>query len=202
MGTEHRRLRVVDGEAGIECRANHHLVEIGDDVLAFRRLSAPPGGDGGQFEFVAQQCAAEAGHECRQGPGLEYPGAEGVNDRYGAAAKRVDHPGRADVAIGAQLERIGEVGIETPPEHAHRLQPGNGANHDLALIDRQVFAFEQHEAEIARDIGVLEIGLVVDAWGQDANAAIATAGNAVQRIAEIAEEPGQPVHVHLAIDVR
>ncbi len=69
------------------------------------------------------------------------------------------------------------------------------------LLDHEVFAFEQHEAEVAGDIGVLEIGLVVLAGGQDADAAVVPARIAVQRVAEIAEEAGEPMHMHLRIDV-
>ncbi len=116
-------------------------------------------------------------------------------------AQRLDHAGGADAAVVAQFERIGERGIEAAPQHADRLEAGDGAHHDLAVLDGEVFAFEQHEAEIAGDIGVLEIGFVELAGREDADpAAIATA-LLEQRIAEGAEEAGEAVHVHLGIDI-
>ena len=84
-------------------------------------------------------------------------------------------PGRADAAVVAQLQRIGEGGVQAAPEHADRLEAGDGAHHHLAVLDDEVLAFEQHEAEIAGDIGVLEIGLVELARRQDADAAVGRA---------------------------
>ena len=47
------------------------------------------------------------------------------------------------------------------------LRPVDGAHHHLAVGDGEILAFEQHEAEIAGDVGVLEIGLVVLAGRED-----------------------------------
>ena len=90
--------------------------------------------------------------------------------------QRLDHAGRADAAVVAQLQRIDEAGIHAPPQHADRLEAGDGAHHHLAVLDDEVLALEQHEAEVAGDVGVLEIGLVVLARRQDADAAVVRRG--------------------------
>ena len=80
-------------------------------------------------------------------------------------------------------------------------RPDDGAHHQPAVRDGQVLAFEQHDAEIAGDVGVLEVGLVERAGRQDGDAAVGAGDHAVQGVAEAAEEAGEPVDVHLAIDV-
>src|SRR5690606_34888407 len=78
-GTEPGRLMVVDGEAGCEGRPDHHLIEVFDYVAALVLPTAPPGGDGGQFERHAQQRFAETGQEGREGARLEDAGAQRVD---------------------------------------------------------------------------------------------------------------------------
>lgn len=36
---------------------------------------------------------------------------------------------------------------QTPPQHADGLEACDGAHHDAVVDDRQVFAFQEHEAE-------------------------------------------------------
>ena len=48
-------------------------------------------------------------------------------------------------------------------------EAGDGAHHHLAVLDRQILAFQQREAEVAGDIGVFEIGVVQRAGRQDAD---------------------------------
>ncbi len=69
-----------------------------------------------------------------------------------------------------------------------------GVNHDAAVDHRQIFAFEQHEAEIAGDIGVFIVGFVCRAGGQNADAVVAGMFHRLQRIAEGAEEGGETVN--------
>ena len=82
-------------------------------------------------------------------------------------------PGRAEARAGVELERIGEGGVEAAPEHADRPEAGDGAHHHPAVLDGEVLALEQHEAEIAGDVGVLEIGVVERAGRQDGDARVA-----------------------------
>ncbi len=100
-----------------------------------------------------------------------------------------------------QLQRIGIGGIETPPEHANRLQAGNGANHDTTIDDSQVLPLQQHEAEVAGDIGVFVIGLVGRAGRQNRDAVVARMFHRLQSVAEGAEEGSEAVNRCFGIDV-
>ena len=118
-----------------------------------------------------------------------------------ALAQRADEAGRAEARGGVELERVGEGGVEAAPEHADRAEAGDGAHHDPAVLDGQVLALEQHEAEVAGDVGVLEVGVVERARGQDGDAGVGLVGEALQRVAEGAEEAGEAVDVRLGVEV-
>ncbi len=129
-------------------------------MTAFSLLSAPPGGDGRQFQFFAENVAADARHEGKQRPRFQNSAAERVDDGERFIAQCLYHARRADMGLLVELQRIGIGCVETPPEDADRLQPGNRSDHDAAIDNGQVFALQQHEAKITGDIGVFKIGLV------------------------------------------
>ena len=88
-----------------------------------------------------------------------------------AMTHRLGEAGRADMRFAGEFERIGKGGIQAAPQHADRLQSGDGAHHQPAVGDRQVLALQKHDAEIAGDIGVLVIGFVERAGGEDGDPA-------------------------------
>ncbi len=111
-------------------------------------------------------------------------------------------PGVPMREFGAEFQRVGKGGVHAPPEHVNRFQSGNGPHQQTPVGDRQIAALEQHEAEVARDVGVLEIGFVVLAGRQDRHLPQRLPAEVEQPVAEIAKEAGEPVHVHVAVDVR
>ena len=68
--------------------------------------------------------------------------------------------GDAKARGGVELERVGEIGVDAPQQHFGAAQAGDGADENAIVFDDEILAFDQQEAEIARQIGVLEIGLV------------------------------------------
>ena len=84
-------------------------------------------------------------------------------------------PGTPRRERALELERIGEIGIETAQQHLGALEAGHGADEDAIVADGQVLALDQQKAEIAREIGVLEIGLVQRPRRQHADAGIVAA---------------------------
>lgn len=100
-----------------------------------------------------------------------------------------------------ELERIGKGRVETTPEHADGLEAGDGAHHHPAADHGQILAFKQHEAQIAGDIGMFEIGLVGDPRRKNGDAVVRVQPAALQRVAELAKEAGQPVDVAFGIKI-
>ena len=74
--------------------------------------------------------------------------------------------------------------------HVGALQAGDGAHMDAPVAHREVVALDQQEAEIAREIGLLEIGLAVGAGRQQADARLAALGRAARRPSRKAPKKG------------
>ena len=85
-------------------------------------------------------------------------------------------PGTPRCERGIEFERIEEIGVDPPQQHVEPLQPGDGADVDAVARDREVVALDQQEAEIARQRGVLEIGLAEIARRQQADARLVAVG--------------------------
>ena len=79
------------------------------------------------------------------------------------APKRLEQAGHAEARRGVQLERIDEIGVDAAPDHVGALQARDRADMDRPSCDDEVVALDQQEAEIAREVGLLEIGLAVAA---------------------------------------
>ena len=131
--------------------------------VALGRLTAPPGRHRRQQQLLAEQLAAERRQERQERRRLDHPGAERVGDDDVAGADGIDEPGDAEEGVAAQLQRIAEAVVEAAEDDVDRLQAFERLDEDAAIADRQVAAFDEREAEIAREVGVLEVGLVVAA---------------------------------------
>ncbi|MCY1239586.1 hypothetical protein D9M72_523870 [compost metagenome] len=144
---------------------------------------------------------ADRRQEGEEGACLDDAGAECVDDRDGAGAKRLDDAGCADMRGLVELEGICKGGIKAAPEHAHRLEACDGSHHHPAAQDRQVFTFKQHEAQVAGDIGVFEIGLVGDAGRKHGDAVIRMQLAALKRVSELTEEARQSVDMGFGVEI-
>ncbi|MGZ2485328.1 hypothetical protein ACVITL_003851 [Rhizobium pisi] len=171
-------------------------------MLALFLLAAPPGGDRGQLQILAQKMPTDGRHEGEKRPGFENAGAERIDDGDAFGAQRFDEAWRADMRILVQLQRIGEGRIETAPEHADRLEASDRAHHDAALDDGEILALKQHEAEITGDVSVLVVGLVGGTGRQHGDAVVARMLHALKRVAEGTEEGGEAVDRGFGIDIR
>ena len=90
-------------------------------------------------------------------------GAEGVGHRDVAGAIGVEQPGAAQRRIGAEDQRIAEVVVDAAVDDVDALEAVGGAHVDDVVVRDQVAAFDQIDAHLARQVGVLEVGGVEDA---------------------------------------
>ncbi len=192
---------VFEGKPRGERRSDDHVVEIVDHVLAFRRLPAPPCRNRRQHQVLATQPARKSWQEGQERPRFHDARAERVDHRDRALPNRLRQPRRADARTAVELQRIGKGRIEAAPYNADRLQPGDGANHQPAVGDREVLALEQHDAEIAGDVSVLIVRLVERSRRHDRDAPFRIGRGIDQRVTEAAEEAREAMDMHLAIDV-
>ena len=70
-------------------------------------------------------------------------------------------PGTPSCESLLQLERIAELVVEAAHQHVHALQPFHRLQVEPVLAHREVAALHERVPEVAREIGVLEVGLVV-----------------------------------------
>ena len=157
-----RQLRAEDGIAPDprERRLDHHLLETRDDVIALPRLAAPPRRHRRQRQVLAEQVPAQAGQEGQHRRRFEHAAAERVGHGDAAGPHRLDQPGDAERRVAAQLQRIAEAVVHAAEHDVDRLQALDRLQEDGLVADGQVAALDEHEAEIAGQIGVLEVGLV------------------------------------------
>ncbi len=110
-------------------------------------------------------------------------------------------PGVPRREVASSSRGFCEGGVEAAPEHRDGAEPGDGADHDPAVLDGQILPLQQHEAEVAGDVGVLEVGVVERPRRQDGDARIRFVGQALQRVAKGTEESGQAMDVGLGVEV-
>ena len=114
----------------------------------------------GSARSLPSTAGASAGRKLNMRARLDHAGTERIGDHHGAVAHRLHQARHAEARARVELERIGEVGIEAAQQHLGALEAGDRADEDAVVAHRQILALDQQEAEIAREIGVLEIGLV------------------------------------------
>ena len=71
-----------------------------------------------------------------------------------------------------------------------------------AFAHEKVIALDQEEAEIARKIGLLEIGFAQRARRQKADARLGTVGRAAQPGTKSLEEGGEALDIHFVVEKR
>ena len=132
------------------------------------RLAAPPGGHFRQQQFLADQPFGNRRQEAEPGRGLEHAGAErvGHHDAAGAQARQAARARRARNRRAAPADRRSRRrgGAGSSARGAGR--PASSGTARVAA-HREVVALDQRHAELAREVGVLEVGFVERARRED-----------------------------------
>ena len=162
-------------------------------------LAAPPTGQRWQRQFLAQQVAGDRRQKSQQGGRLEKAGTRRIGDEDVARADRLQQAGHAQVRVGPQLERVQEFVVQPLEDAVHRLQAVQRLEVQALVAHREIAAFHQGQAQVAGQVGVLEIGLVVRARGEQHDARLALAGaHAAQSLDQGPVGGGQPLHLEVA----
>ena len=169
------------------------------DVLARSGLAAPPGGDGGQQQFFAEQMTAQTGEEGHQTGRFQDAAADGVIDGDGAVAHGLHETGDAEQRVAAEFERVTETVVHTAVNDIDGLQAREGFQEHTAVADRKIRAFDEGEAPVAGEEGVFKIGFIVGTGGEedDTRRLAAAGGHGEQGVAFDIEETGERTDVAL-----
>ena len=162
-------------------------------------LAAPPGGQRGQAQFLAQQVLRECGQKAQQRAGFEKRRARRVGHQHMARADGLQQPRHAQPRVAAQLQRVEEFVVQALQDAVHRLQAVQRAQEQPVAAHGEVAALDQRQAQVAREVGVLEVGLVVRAGGQQHDARILPLGAHGAQVGQQRVVGGrQALHPHLA----
>ena len=167
------------------------------------RISARPSHQVATFGIARSApstIGASAGRNASIARASTSPAPSAVDDDDLAVAHGLQQPRRAEAGGGIEFERIGKVGVDPPQQHLGALQAGNGADEDAVVAHAQVFAFDQKEPEITREISVLEIGFAQRSRRQQADVRVVLAGEGGELGLEGLKERGDAFDARGAID--
>ena len=82
------------------------------------------------------------------------------------ARKRLQQTRHAQDRIVAQFQRIAKIVIDPAQNDVDLFQAAQGFQIDAIVAHRQVLSFDQHIAQIARQVTLLKIRLVAGAGGE------------------------------------
>ena len=158
-----------------EGRRDDHAVELLDHRVAHIGAAEPPGRDVGHGQLLAEHGRRQRRQEGQHGARLDQAGAERIGD--GDLPSRTACTRPATPRREAALSSSGSAKSASTPAQQHfgAAQARDGADEDAVVAHDQVFALDQQQAEIARQIGVLEIGLVHRPRRQQADARVVVA---------------------------
>ena len=75
-----------------------------------------------------------------------------VREQHVARAHRLQQPRHAEHRIGPQFERIEPCIVDAPQDAVHRLESAQRLQEHAVVARGQVAAFDEREAEVAREI--------------------------------------------------
>ena len=104
--------------------------------------------------------SASARQESEPRRRFEHAGAERVGQHHAPGAHRAEQTRHAERRVAAQLQRIAVIIIQAAQDGVHALQPARVFRYTVSSRTVRSVPSDQRQAELAREIGVLEIGLV------------------------------------------
>ena len=119
-----------------------------------------------QQQALAQQLLRQCRQVGDQAGALDGAAAQRIQNRDMAAPGRRDQAGDTQARIALQPQRIAEIFVQPAQDAVDRLQPAERLQIDPVVAHGQVLAGDQLIAQIARQIGMLEIGFVIGTGGQ------------------------------------
>ena len=102
----------------------------------------------------------------------------------------------------AEIERVREVAVHAAPNDVRALEPRDGAHIEAAFPHQEVIALDQEEAEVAREIGLLEIGFAQGPWRQKADTWFGARCRVAQPGTERLEESSETLDIHFVVEKR
>ena len=142
------------------------FAEIVEHVGEVLRLAAAPGRHVLQDRLFAEIEFHDLRHVGVDRLVVGDAGADRVGERDVAGRIGRHQPGHAERGIRAEGEGVEEIVVDAAIDHVDALQALGGAHEHLVVLDDEVAALDQFDAELVGEEGVLVIGGIVDAGRQ------------------------------------
>ena len=142
---------------------DRQAIQVLQDVSSGRLLSAPPGGNRGDSQFLPQQPLAEAGQECHERQALRQTAPQRVGHRDVPRPHRLQQPRHTQGRIVVQFQRITKLVLHPAQNDMHRFKAAQGLEIDAVVAHGEVLALDEHVAQVAGQVTLFKIRLVVGA---------------------------------------
>ena len=178
-------------------RADHQFIEVGFDIRPVFVASAPPRRHGGQLQIFAQLTAADGRQEGHQRGCFQQSAAQGVGHHDLPAASGLHESGHAVHRVVTQLQGIGLFVVHAAQDDIDRQEAAEGLQVDARAADGQVVAFNERIAQVAGEVGILEVARTSRSGREEHDTRIVGPlhGKRLQCVAEGDEESRQAFHV-------
>jgi hypothetical protein len=95
------------------------MIEVRQDIVERRFLAAPPGGDGRQFQRLAQQSLRNSRDESEPRRRFEHTAAKCVREYDLPTAHSTQESRHTEGRIAPQLDRVAIIIVEPPVDRVH-----------------------------------------------------------------------------------
>ncbi len=179
--------------------AYQRALQVGQRIPSGRRFAAPPRVARRQHQVGSQQVARDGRKKPVHRMRFQERGPDRVGHQHLTGPHRLQQPRHAQRGVGPKLQRIAPRVVQ-PAQHAvHALQSVQRTQIQALVAHRQVVALDQWNSQVASQIGLLEVGLVVGARSQQHGArrlVRLARRQPVQCLEQAPEARCQPLHVH------
>ena len=116
-------------------------------------------------------------------------------------ATAIDQTRNAKHRARIEFQRIEEIGVHTSQQHIEALQARDGADMKPVIAHREIVAFHQQKAEVARQRRVFEIGVARAAGRQQANSRLVAICDSAQAVTEGFKKWRDAFDIHRGIEI-
>ena len=184
-GLAHGRRPPATGEGA----AQQLACQLRRNVAPGHRLAAPPGTAVTQAQFLPEQAARNGRQETMHRRRFEEGAAQRVGHHHIAGAQRLHQARHAQCGVGTQLQWVAPAIVQTAQYAVHRLQALHRLHEQSLLAHHQVAAFHQWQPQVARQVGMLEIGFAIGPGRQQHDTRRGAAGDPTRRRLDRIQQP-------------
>ena len=178
------------------------MFRVGQRRRPVLRIAEPQGAHVLQQRRFAQDPPEQAGRERRQGMVLQHAAAEPIDHGDGAAAGGLYQPGNAGHAAARQMQRVHQVPGLLADDQIDPLQPVESLEIEIVVADGEIAALDGRVAQIAREVGVAEVGRALRSRAEQHDPAVVAPAQRLETLLQAEEIAGEPLGVAVAEETR